>query len=117
MHLRTLRALTLAAAATTVSMGTLSASANAQDGGLAGMHDQRRERGRLCMSDHFHSGSGVGKTKEAAKAAAIRSWADFTAFEYGNRWASFSIAGSKGISYTKENAGWSATVEARPCRR
>lgn len=89
----------------------------AQETGLSDMHEQRRERGKTCMTSHFHSGSGTGATKEAARAAAIRSWSDFTNFEYGPRWARFSNAASPTVSYTRESSGWSAAVEARPCRR
>jgi hypothetical protein len=93
-------------------------AASAQDvSGLAAMHDLRREGGKLCMSDHYHWGNGSGATKQAAQKAAIRSWIDFTDLEYGGRWASFANAASRKTSYTKETSGWSATVEARPCRR
>ncbi|MBY0224225.1 MAG: hypothetical protein K2Q28_00280 [Hyphomicrobium sp.] len=85
--------------------------------GLAAMHDMRREKGKLCMSDHWHSGSGTGASKQAAQKAAIRSWIDFTDLEYGGRWASFANAASKKVSYSKESTGWSASVEARPCYR
>ncbi len=85
--------------------------------GLAAMHDMRRERGKLCMSDHVHTGSGTGSTKEAARRAAIRSWIDFTDFEYGGRWASFAHAAGATTRFTKETNGWSASVDARPCRR
>lgn len=69
------------------------------------------------MSNHAHSGSGTGTTKAAARASAIRSWADFTNFEYGRRWASFSAAAGPQTRYTKEASGWSAAVDARPCKR
>ncbi|MEI9901155.1 MAG: hypothetical protein WDN31_14565 [Hyphomicrobium sp.] len=92
------------------------ASAFADDTGFAYAHDLRKEGGRLCMSEHFHSGSGSGKSKPAAQAAAARSWADFTNFEYGSAWARWSLAGSKSVRYTKDASGWSADVDARPCR-
>jgi hypothetical protein len=88
----------------------------ADDTGLASMHDLRREGGRLCMSDHYHSGSGEGPSKAAARAAAIRAWSDFTNFEYGSVWAHFSRAGSQSVRYGKTAGGWSADVDARPCR-
>jgi ABC-type Fe3+ transport system substrate-binding protein len=104
-------ALTLIALATPLT-------ATAQEvSGLAAMHDLRREKGKLCMSDHWHSGSGTGASKEAAQKAAVRSWIDFTDLEYGGRWASFSNAASKKVSYSKESSGWSASVEGRPCYR
>jgi hypothetical protein len=89
----------------------------ADDTGLAYAHDLRKERGRLCMADHWHSGSGKGRTKATARRAAIRSWADFTNFEYGTVWAHFSLAASPKTRYTKEARGWSAAIDARPCRR
>lgn len=93
-------------------------AASAQEvSGLAAMHDMRREKGKLCMSDHWHSGSGVGATKDAAQKAAIRSWIDFTDLEYGARWASFGNAAGKRVSHSKESSGWSASVEGRPCYR
>lgn len=92
------------------------ATARADDTGLAYSHDLRKEGGRLCMSDHYHSGSGSGKTKPAAQAAAVRSWADFTNFEYGTVWARWSLARSKSVRYTKSEGGWDAYIDARPCR-
>lgn len=97
---------------------TAPVAASAQQvSGLAAMHDLRREKGKLCMSDHWHSGNGTGATKDAAQKAAIRSWIDFTDLEYGGRWASFANAASKKVSFSKESAGWSASVEGRPCYR
>jgi hypothetical protein len=92
------------------------AGAFADDTGLAYSHDLRKEGGRLCMSDHYHQGSGEGRTKAAARSAAIRSWADFTNFEYGSAWARFSAAASSTTRYTKADNGWSADIDARPCR-
>jgi hypothetical protein len=88
----------------------------ADDTGLASMHELRREHGRLCMADHWHSGSGEGRSKAAARAAAIRSWADFTDFEYGSAWAHFSRAANPSTRFIKAANGWSADVDARPCR-
>lgn len=88
----------------------------ADDTGLAYSHTLRKEHGRLCMADHWHSGSGEGRSKAAARKAAIRSWAGFTNFEYGSAWARFSRAASKTTRYTKAENGWSASVDARPCR-
>ena len=106
----------IAVLAGALSLAALSPAAVADDTGLAYSHTLRKEGGRLCMADHFHSGSGEGRSKEAARGAAIRSWADFTNFEYGSSWARFSVAGSQSVSYTKSADGWSASVDARPCR-
>ena len=51
-----------------------STAAVADDTGLAYSHTLRKEGGRTCMADHYHSGSGEGRTKEAARAAAVRPW-------------------------------------------
>ncbi len=105
------------AAAFGVALLVMSAGAGAEESGLAASHDLGRENGKLCMSNHAHSGSGTGATKQAARAAAIRSWMDFTDLEYGRAWASFSAAASSKTTYTKEVTGWSANVDARPCKR
>jgi hypothetical protein len=107
------RSFVLALIATSVPVAAIAQEVS----GLAAMHDMRREKGKLCMSDHWHSGSGVGPSKAAAQKSAIRSWIDFTDLEYGGRWASFANAAGKNISYSKETNGWSASVEARPCYR
>ncbi len=88
----------------------------ADDTGVASIHTLRREGGRLCMADHFHAGSGEGRSKGAARAAAVRSWAEFTDLEYGTVWAHFSLARNQSTRYVKADKGWSAYVEARPCR-
>jgi hypothetical protein len=91
-------------------------AAVADDTGLAYSHTLRKEGGRTCMADHYHSGSGEGHSKETARASAVRSWIDFTNFEYGTAWARFGAAGSPSTHYAKEASGWSAVVEARPCK-
>jgi len=98
-------------------LAAVSTAQAAKEGGLAGMHDLGKEGGKLCMTEHSHSGSGTGATKNAAKAVAIRSWIDFTNLEYGRAWASFANSASQKTTYTKEQSGWSATVEGRPCKR
>ena len=90
--------------------------AGADDTGFAASHTLRNEAGRKCFADHFHSGSGDGLTKQAAKSAAAKSWAEFTAFEYGTDWARFGRATGVSVRYTKLDKGWSATIDARPCR-
>ncbi|MEI9900488.1 MAG: hypothetical protein WDN31_10600 [Hyphomicrobium sp.] len=46
-----------------------SAAAYADDTGFAYGHTLRKEGGRLCMADHYHSGSGSGRSKAAAQAS------------------------------------------------
>ncbi len=85
---------------------------------LADIHEQRRERGLNCMSDHFHYGSSADKpSKRAAQTAAIQSWADFVNFEYGSAWTSWARSGSKSISCTQAGSSyWGCDASARPCR-
>src|SRR5262245_60337152 len=107
----------LALAVAAVGAAVLTVPANAQDSGLAAMHDMRREGGRLCMSDHWHYGSsGSQPTKTAAQRAAIASWQDFTDLEYGRAWARFSRAASRRIGCSQGGGGWNCDAEARPCR-
>jgi hypothetical protein len=92
-------------------------SASADETGLATMHAWRRERGRICMSDHWHYGSsGSLRTRAAAQRDAIRSWQDFTALEYGSHWARFSRSAGRKVGCSRSGGGWSCNVEARPCK-
>ena len=91
-------------------------AAVADDTALAYSHTLRKEGGRTCMADHFHSGSGAGRSKEAARAAAVRSWIDFTNFEYGTVWARFGAAASPSIHYTRAGAPTWKRVPARADR-
>lgn len=93
-----------------------SATARSDETGLASSHTLRKEGGKTCFADHVHSGSGDGLTKDAARAAGVRAWADFVDFEYGSNWARFSKASGVSVRYTKAEKGWTAWVEARPCR-
>lgn len=90
----------------------------ASETGLAtSLHAVRRERGRLCLVDHWHYGSSSGlSSKAAAQKAAIRSWQDFTDLEYGSAWARFSRAASRKMGCSRSSAGWSCDIEARPCK-
>lgn len=108
-YLAVLSVIAVALASATPSLGDQT--------GMADMHDQRREGSKICLSGHFHTGVGKGRTKRAARAAAIKAWQEFTAFEYGLDWAYFRTANSKGIGYERSSDAWEATVEARPCRR
>lgn len=105
--------------ATLLAMLALSTSqsAVADETGMAGMHDWRREGGKTCMTDHWHYGSsgGLGSQK-AAEVEAIKSWSSFTDFEYGSNWARWSKAASKKMSCSKSGNGWGCSAEARPCK-
>ncbi len=92
-------------------------AARADDTGLASIHDLRRESGRVCMSDHFHDGSGTGETRKAAEAKAVASWIDFTVLEYGTDWGSYQLSASKKMDCKDLGAKeWSCAVTSRPCR-
>ena len=85
--------------------------------GLSGIHAQRREGNRICMSTHFHNGSSSGhKTRKLAEEAAARDWAGFTAWEYGTAWGSYRLAASKSMNCSQSGGTWGCQVEARPCR-
>lgn len=90
---------------------------SADETGLATMHEWRRERGRLCMTDHWHYGSsGSQRSRATAQRAAIRSWVDFTNLEYGTTWARWGRAASKRMTCSRSGTGWNCDVEARPCK-
>lgn len=94
------------------------ATAAAQDSGLSGLHQKVRVGGKLCMYDHYHSASSNGQSsRKAAEVAAIRSWQDFTAWEYGGAWGSFAMAEGKKVSCFGSGSSFNCDVDARPCRR
>lgn len=99
-----------------MSAFALTLPALADDTGFAYSHDLQNEGGKNCFVDHFHTGTGDGASKDSATKAAIRSWVDFTNFEYGSDWARWSKAAGKKTSFTKAEKGWTATVDARPCK-
>lgn len=104
----------LAAAFCTMSAITTAA---ADETGLAGIHDWRKEGARTCLSDHFHDGAGVGPNRKAAEANAIASWSSFTVLEYGTNWGAYGLAASKKMDCTQDFASqWSCDVTARPCK-
>lgn len=84
--------------------------------GIAKIHTWVKVGRKTCMLDHFHDGSGNGPTRAQAERAAIRSWTEFTAWEYGDSWGRYSVAVSKKMTCLQRSRGWSCTVEARPCR-
>lgn len=101
-----------------LSVGLLTASAIAASAqGMADLHDKVRVGGKLCMSDHYHSGNSAGMaSKNAAEKEAIRNWQDFTGWEYGSAWGSFAAAVGKSMKCSGGGNNWGCTVEARPCR-
>jgi hypothetical protein len=92
-------------------------AARADETGLASIHDWRKESGKVCMSEHFHDGSGVGETRKAAEANAAASWASFTVLEYGSTWGSYALSSSKKMDCKQQGAKeWSCAVTSRPCK-
>jgi hypothetical protein len=99
-----------------LAAGTVSQTVMAQEGmGLAGMHAWLKVGGKTCMADHFHDGQGTGSTKAQAQAAAVRAWADFTAWEYGRRWAKWQLSASKSESCSGSRGNFTCNVSSRPC--
>jgi len=97
-------------------VGLAPAGTAAEEGmGLAGIHDWVRIGGKTCMADHFHDGQGTGPTKAQAQAAAIRAWVDFTAWEYGTRWARWQNSVSKSANCSGGRGNVSCNVSSRPC--
>jgi hypothetical protein len=84
--------------------------------GVASIHSWAKVGHKTCMLDHFHYGSGNGPTRAAAERAATRSWAEFTAWEYGNPWGHYSISASRKTTCSRGPGGWACAVDARPCR-
>lgn len=73
---------------------------------------------KYCQGDrHMHYGSGSGRTKKAARRAAIQSWVDFTVFEYGSAYGRFKNARFRRTTCSKDGSSWSCSVEGNPCRR
>lgn len=95
-----------------------SAPAGADETSLIGLHDLRREGGKLCMSEHKHyASSGPQQTRKAAEVAAMQQWASFTGWEYGSAWGNPALAGSRGMKCSGTPGSYQCDFEARPCRR
>ena len=74
-------------------------------------------RGKVCKADHFHTWTGTGPTKRAARASALRGWRAYTGFEYGRAWTNFRRAGNRSVKCSGSRGNWSCTATGRPCRR
>src|SRR5262245_34624138 len=98
------------------TMGLVRSYRWTRETGIAKVHPWVQVGDRTCMLDHFHDGNGNGRTRAQAERDAIRSWAAFTAWEYGDRWGRYSAAVSKKMTCSRMSAGWSCAVKARPCR-
>jgi hypothetical protein len=98
------------------AIGFVSSPRWPRETGIAKIHTWTKVDGKTCMLDHFHHGSGNGPTRAQAARTAIRSWAEFTAWEYGDPWGRYSIAARKKMTCSLGSGGWNCAVEARPCR-
>jgi hypothetical protein len=109
--------LALLAGEAVAQSGRSARSARWDETGVAGIHSWVKAGRKTCMVDHFHYGSGTGPTRALAERAAIRSWTDFTAWEYGHAWGRYAFAATKKATCTREEPrSWRCAVEARPCR-
>jgi hypothetical protein len=89
----------------------------AQETGVAEIHSWVKVGRKTCMLDHFHDGSGTGRTKKDAERAAIVAWSEFTAWEYGSPWGRYAIAESRSANCSQQSpSAWSCAIQARPCR-
>jgi hypothetical protein len=88
----------------------------ADETGVAGIHTWVKVGRRLCLQDHYHDGSGSGATRSQAERDAIRSWIDFTAWEYGSTWGSYGLAIRKSMSCSGGPGHWSCSTQGIPCR-
>jgi hypothetical protein len=105
-----------ACALTLIAVLAGDAAAQGAETGVASIHTWVKSGRRTCLLDHFHDGSGTGGTRAQAERSAIVSWTEFTAWEYGNPWARYSIAASKKMECSRGSGGWACALQARPCR-
>jgi hypothetical protein len=108
----TLRSVLLAGA-----VCALAGPAMAQETGLDSLHAQARVGRKICMTEHFHTGSGANQdTRKQAEREAIAAWSGFTAWEYGDNWGSYRLSEGKRMKCAQTGTGWGCTFEARPCK-
>lgn len=78
--------------------------------------------GKICRAEfrlpHMHAANGANADLMEAQIKAIRDWMRFTRFEYGRRWASWTLA--MGHKMTCDFDGdaqvWRCRAEAQPCK-
>jgi hypothetical protein len=88
----------------------------AEETGVAGIHTWVKVGRKTCLADHFHDGTGAGRTRAKAQAEAIQAWTDFTAWEYGGTWGRYSLAVGKSMSCSQSGGSWTCNTQARACR-
>lgn len=105
-----------AGAALLISFLPAAVPVQAQETGLAAIHEWVRVGRKTCMASHTHDGAGTGKTKKDAERAAIQSWASFTIWEYGESWGRWSLSESKSVNCDRTTSSeFSCKVSSRPC--
>ncbi|GJM01535.1 MAG: hypothetical protein DHS20C08_00360 [Rhodomicrobium sp.] len=76
------------------------------------------EAAKYCQGDHLHYGfSDSFKSKRQAMRDAVKSWASFTAFEYGPEWARWRLSINRSVKCGRENGLWRCNIQSTPCRR
>lgn len=99
-----------------LALASISTTVRADETGVAGIHTWQKVGKKTCLVDHYHYGSGSGRTRKEAERAAIGSWAGFTAWEYGSSWGRYAIAVGKSMNCSNDAAEWSCSTHARACR-
>jgi hypothetical protein len=101
-----------------VGVGAVSDGALASDTGVAQtLHSLQRVGGRTCLVDHYHDGSGSGRSRHEAMNAAVSAWSGFTSWEYGTSWGRYGLANRKSANCSRDmSGGWSCSISAIPCR-
>ena len=82
------------------------------------LHDEQVEGEKKCYTDHYHYREAEGKTQKVATDSAIDYWQGFTAWEYGMKWGSWSLASDRKVECEQnaKNRIWLCKVSGRPCR-
>ena len=89
----------------------------ADNTGFINMHQLHRYGNYLCTVSHEHTGNGtVQKNRKLAIRSAIRSWSDFTVWEYGSDWGKWRYARGKMVDCEGRKGAIICSVIARPCK-
>ena len=113
-----MRANVLIACVISLYIGVGSNAAQASETGFVNMHNLARYGSYLCTVTHEHTGLGkVKRNKRLALRSAIRSWSEFTAWEYGSTWGKWRYARGKSVFCDGNKGQISCSVIARPCKR
>jgi hypothetical protein len=105
------------ACASVAGMVAVADGAFASETGVAqALHSLQRVGGRTCVVDHYHDGSGSGRSRHEAMNAAVSAWSGFTAWEYGSSWGRYGLAHRKSANCSRDTSGWSCSISAIPCR-